>query len=432
MKKIILSILLALAMCLSLSVPAFAIVSVDGEPKGSGEVTHNGDAKYVSADTNGDKLTVNGNVKDNGNGNAIDATGGATVTVNGNVDESNNGNAIRATGSDTTVTVNGNITEEDTGSAINVSEATIIVIGNVEEKGAGNGISAVNGATVKVGGNVTDGVETAGASNAVASGFGATVIVEGLVTGDLNANSQYDSGTIYIGQLDGDIKNDADLSKIHYLIGTAAESPFTLNDVTLESDIVADGTIDGVNVNGYRYTTTAKQNDLSGHYITLTPAAGKILTVEGLESAGTSVTCDSFPNGSVQLTFLDEFKGGLQNLVLILTDKHSHNPAKVNGQAATETAAGFKSYYKCDCGKFFEDAEGKVEITDLHAWKAKGGNGYLPKLRKASDPIIIGGNDTNTSKQETNLDTGAPALDMAAGTMLLAGVALIALNKKRK
>ncbi len=63
-----------------------------------------------------------------------------------------------------------------------------------------------------------------------------------------------------------------------------------------------------------------------------------------------------------------------------LDTPHAHNPVLVNGQAATEEAAGWKDYYKCDCGKLFEDAACKVEITDLDAWKAEGGNGYLPKI----------------------------------------------------
>ena len=61
---------------------------------------------------------------------------------------------------------------------------------------------------------------------------------------------------------------------------------------------------------------------------------------------------------------------------------HIHTPVLVNGQAPTTKAAGWKNYYKCDCGKCYEDAEGKTEITDLAKWKAQGGNGYLPKLEE--------------------------------------------------
>jgi ubiquitin len=64
---------------------------------------------------------------------------------------------------------------------------------------------------------------------------------------------------------------------------------------------------------------------------------------------------------------------------------HTHNPVKVTGQAATETAAGWSDYYECKdstdaCHKYFEDATAKVEIIDLDAWKAQGGNGYIAPL----------------------------------------------------
>lgn len=59
---------------------------------------------------------------------------------------------------------------------------------------------------------------------------------------------------------------------------------------------------------------------------------------------------------------------------------HTHGPVKVDGQAATETAAGWKDYYECGCGALFEDENGTVPIEDLAAWKAQGGNGYIAKL----------------------------------------------------
>ncbi len=60
-----------------------------------------------------------------------------------------------------------------------------------------------------------------------------------------------------------------------------------------------------------------------------------------------------------------------------------HNAILVEGVAATLQSAGYKSYYKCDiCGKLFEDETCKVEITDLDAWKAQGGNGYIEKLKE--------------------------------------------------
>ena len=57
---------------------------------------------------------------------------------------------------------------------------------------------------------------------------------------------------------------------------------------------------------------------------------------------------------------------------------HTHNLIKVTGQAATETAAGFKDYYECECGDLFEDATGLIPIENLDDWKAQGGSGYIP------------------------------------------------------
>ena len=59
---------------------------------------------------------------------------------------------------------------------------------------------------------------------------------------------------------------------------------------------------------------------------------------------------------------------------------HTHAPVKVNGQAATETASGWKDYYKCDCGALFEDENGTSLIDSLDTWKAEGGNGYIAPL----------------------------------------------------
>lgn len=68
--------------------------------------------------------------------------------------------------------------------------------------------------------------------------------------------------------------------------------------------------------------------------------------------------------------------------------EHKHKFAKVNGQAATVAAPGWKDYYKCTdtyepCGLFWEDSKGNTLIGDsqaLEAWKSEGGRGYIPKL----------------------------------------------------
>ena len=53
---------------------------------------------------------------------------------------------------------------------------------------------------------------------------------------------------------------------------------------------------------------------------------------------------------------------------------HVHVGKYVAGKDATCTEEGSKEYYSCSCGRFFEDADCKVEITDLDTWKV------IPKL----------------------------------------------------
>lgn len=409
MKKI-LSVVLAFTLVLSMSVPAYAEVTVNGETKGPSPVTYDGDAQLVSANESGDSLTVNGsvagdesandavfaadtakitvsesvtktgdnsgfavransgsdvtveknitesgksgaiytsnnskvyvggnvsesdsgyaiqayfgssvevtgNVTESGEKDAIYATGSGTIiTVEGNVTESDGGHAIEAKGSDTTVTVKGDVTENDVGNAIYTQEgAVVIVYGSVIENDNGVAINALTGSTVKVGGDVTGN----GSDAAIMAANDATVIVEGEVEGDVGA-----TGALYLGQLEGSIKAGED--NIHYLIGTAAEGSVALNAINLISDIVAAETIDGVTENGYKYTTTADTAALSGKTITLKPATGKILTVSGFSDA--NVTYVANEDGTVTFTVGDNFKGGLQNLVLVITDKPSPSP----------------------------------------------------------------------------------------------------------
>ena len=74
---------------------------------------------------------------------------------------------------------------------------------------------------------------------------------------------------------------------------------------------------------------------------------------------------------------------------------HTHTPESENGQAPTESASGWKDYYKCICGEYYEDAIGNVKIPDLDAWKAEGGNGYIAPLVHSITPVN-GKNATDT------------------------------------
>lgn len=55
---------------------------------------------------------------------------------------------------------------------------------------------------------------------------------------------------------------------------------------------------------------------------------------------------------------------------------HIHKLSRVPGKAPTCTTKGQKEYYTCDCGKWFEDAEGKTEITLITSIVIPAGHKY--------------------------------------------------------
>lgn len=88
---------------------------------------------------------------------------------------------------------------------------------------------------------------------------------------------------------------------------------------------------------------------------------------------------------------------------------HTHNPVKVNGQAATETASGWKDYYKCDCDALFEDKNGTTPIENLDTWKAEGGNGYIPPLAPKSYTVTFNMNGHGTQIAAQTVEIGSKA-----------------------
>ena len=52
-------------------------------------------------------------------------------------------------------------------------------------------------------------------------------------------------------------------------------------------------------------------------------------------------------------------------------EKHVHNPILIDGvEATTCLTPGYKSYYECEnCGRYFEDVECNIQISDIENWK---------------------------------------------------------------
>ena len=57
---------------------------------------------------------------------------------------------------------------------------------------------------------------------------------------------------------------------------------------------------------------------------------------------------------------------------------HTHSATRIDGKKPTTSEDGWKDYYQCNCGEFFEDEECKKPITDLESWKV--GAGKLDRI----------------------------------------------------
>ena len=88
-----------------------------------------------------------------------------------------------------------------------------------------------------------------------------------------------------------------------------------------------------------------------------------------IQVSGGTLTVDSALGGTniTDITFNGvEYTEGtdLSHSGKVCVGAHIHSLSKVSATAATIGSAGNKEYYTCTCGKWFEDAEGTVEITD--------------------------------------------------------------------
>ncbi len=116
----------------------------------------------------------------------------------------------------------------------------------------------------------------------------------------------------------------------------------------------------------------------AGVVVTLSPTVpqGKEFVKWNVDAGSTTITIENnkftMPDGPVSVTaeFKDATTGDSTPA------GHTHSTTLVKGKAASCTAAGEKDYYKCSCGKFFEDKAAKKEITNLNTWKVIKATGH--------------------------------------------------------
>ena len=106
----------------------------------------------------------------------------------------------------------------------------------------------------------------------------------------------------------------------------------------------------------------------------------KVTNIDGTITHTTdTATCEAEGEITYTLSFTYDGKA-YSDSYTVTTPAKGHSLTLVEGLNPTAYAAGYKKYYSCECGKYFEDSEAKNEILDLAVWKAEGGKGYLAPL----------------------------------------------------
>ena len=188
----------------------------------------------------------------------------------------------------------------------NANGATVEVDGNAKVEGE-NYFSAVHlednsvGSTVKISEDAIVPEEGYAIANE-SEDSGNIIMVEGTAKGDIYAAG----GSVYVGKLEGEIEEGVE--NVCYLIGFSADGAglkeFNFSGVS--------GAPTGVNGKVYNAVSA---NQIAGSQITITPKeAGKRINTSKLQlPAGVTMTQK---NGSLILKFDENFKGGLQDMVI--------------------------------------------------------------------------------------------------------------------
>ncbi len=387
----------------------------------------------------GNFTMINGNIADNTakTGGGVNVNGGGNFTMeNGNI-------------ADNTAKTGGGVCLSETEALFNMHNGKIA--NNVAEQSGGgvhvgngaftmnNGTIANNSAITYYGGGVC--VSSKSASFNMSSGKidgntagdngGGVALMFGNVTlgGDAKITNNVINGTITNGKLTGGTANNVYLNTDKYITlgdgkpassdGNGVDKPtanfkvgvttkaspkdeapvqFTTNGSAKDIDYFFSDNKDyevQYNTKGYLELIVHEHTieKVDGQAPTETASGWK----DYYECKGRTGACGALfedENGTTPIEDFDTWKakGGNGYIAPLV-----HKPELVNGKKATYTEAGYKSYYVCkNCGKYYEDAKGLVEITDIDKWKAKGGKGYLPKLEKDPDSPQTGDSNNMT------------------------------------
>ena len=158
--------------------------------------------------------------------------------------------------------------------------------------------------------------------------------------------------------------------------------------ITLEEGIT-DGTFAFYVVGtktGYLYATGGSnylrtQDDVDANASWAITISNGIATIKSQTSGSRNLLRFNPNTGKTNRLFSCYESGQKDVSIYMLTvevKEHEHTATHVPEVAAGCESAGTKEYWNCSvCGKHFSDEDCTVEIEDLAAWKAEGGEGYL-------------------------------------------------------
>ena len=284
--------------------PTMASVTIDGvetTDNSVGSVTSDQDSTAAVSADDGDRVTVNGDVKSSGfDGKGVDASDSAHVTVNGDVTStgeastgvsaSDNANVtvrgdVKANGSDSegvvasgdsTVKVNGDVSSDQ--DAIDANHSTVSVSGNVTAS-TGNGVKGYDGSDVTVTGDISS------ASSGVLAND-STVTVDGNVHGEYVDGVTADEGSKVTvkGNVTGASGIYAGVNSDVHVSGNV-EATDGMGIISDNSSVTVDGDVSselGIDVsNGGNVTVKGNVDSKSGDIITITGTEKTVAVIEG-------------------------------------------------------------------------------------------------------------------------------------------------------
>ena len=204
----------------------------------------------------------------------------------------------------------------------------------------------------------------------------------GVQSGSTNINSSTVSNSINMPN-SASLENGSGDRELYLIIQTQSLPEFDVNVQT-----------DGNGTASANPTSAAK-----GDTVTLTAVPNEGYHFKEWQSSDVTVSNDTFTMPEKAVTVKAIFEKDAPD--------HTHVGTLQNGTPATCTIAGFKDYYTCSCGLAFEDATCNIEIADLDAWKAEGGNGYIAPTGHGetepseTEPSVTEPSETEPSATET-------------------------------